>query len=386
MHCNTHKKGYVNRFYVAPENTLESMDWYHGKIAKGDCEKQLLLPGNIQGTFCVRDSESQTEEYSLSVRNYSEEKGHHIKHYKIQTLDSGRFCISLPSKHLTLSALIEHYKGTSDGLCCKLTNSCPKMQPVLLDLSKDTRDQWEIPHEQLQLEKKLGQGQFGEVWEGLWNSATPVAIKILKKGTMSPKAFLDEAAIMKKCVHDNLVQFYAVCSKKEPMYIVTELMCNGSLQHYLRSETGNKLSLDVLIGMMAQIAKGMAYLEHNKLVHRDLAARNILVGENNTCKIADFGLARIIEDYEYVARQGGKFPIKWTAPEAALYGTFTIKSDVWSFGILIVEIITFGAVPYPTMTNEEVLTEVGYLLLINISQQYGWEKSLMARWLEQVSH
>ena len=368
-HCTTHEKGYVPRNYVAPENTLESMDWYHGKIARKDCEKQLLLPGNVRGTFCVRDSESHTGAYSLSVRDYSEEKGHHIKHYKIRTLDSGGFYITTRSKHPTLISLIEHYKGTSDGLCCKLTKACAKIQPVLLDLSKDTRDQWEIPREQLEFRKKLGAGQFGEVWEGRWNTNTKVAIKTLKEGTMSPEAFLEEAAIMKKCRHDKLVQLYAVCSEKEPIYIVTELMCNGSLQHYLRSDTGNRLSLDVLIDMMAQIAKGMAYLEHDKLVHRDLAARNILVGENNTCKVADFGLARIIEDNEYQARQGAKFPIKWTAPEAALYGTFTIKSDVWSFGILIVEIITFGAVPYPGMTNNEVLTQVGYILLKNISQE-----------------
>uniref|UniRef100_A0A2K5SD32 Tyrosine-protein kinase n=1 Tax=Cebus imitator TaxID=2715852 RepID=A0A2K5SD32_CEBIM len=106
------------------------------------------------------------------------------------------------------------------------------------------------------------------------------------------------------------------------------------------------------------IADGMAYIERMNYIHRDLRAANILVGENLVCKIADFGLARLIEDNEYTARQGAKFPIKWTAPEAALYGRFTIKSDVWSFGILQTELVTKGRVPYPGMVNREVLEQV----------------------------
>ena len=117
---------------------------------------------------------------------------------------------------------------------------------------------------------------------------------------------------------------------------------------------------------MAQVAAGMAYLETQGYIHRDLAARNILVGDNYICKVADFGLARLIEDDEYTAQEGTKFPIKWTAPEAALYNRFTIKSDVWSFGILMMEIITKGRIPYPGMTNAETLAQVerGYRMPI----------------------
>ena len=102
----------------------------------------------------------------------------------------------------------------------------------------------------------------------------------------------------------------------------------------------------------------MAYLEAQNYIHRDLAARNILVGENLTCKVADFGLARVIDEDVYQAHVGAKFPIKWTAPEAALFSKFTIKSDVWSFGVLLMELITFGRMPYPGMTNPEVLAAV----------------------------
>ena len=93
----------------------------------------------------------------------------------------------------------------------------------------------------------------------------------------------------------------------------------------------------------------MAYLESHKFIHCDLAARNILVGEHNSCKIADFGLARLAGN-EYTAREGAKLPIKWTAPEAANYSKFSIKSDVWSFGILLTELITYGRIPYPGTT------------------------------------
>lgn len=352
----TKHEGYIPSNYVAKLKSLESEPWYFGKIRRVEAEKKLLLPENEHGSFLIRDSESRKNDYSLSVRD-----GDTVKHYRIRQLDEGGFFIAKRVSFRTLSELVEHYSHDADGLCVNLRKPCTQIEkPVTMGLSHNTTDQWEIPKHSLKLIKKIGHGQFGEVWEGLWNNTTAVAIKTLKPGTMDPKDFLLEAQIMKKLRHCKLIQLYAVCTQDEPIYIVTELMRNGSLLDYLQVSAGKgrTLKLPQLIDIAAQIASGMSYLESQNYIHRDLAARNILVGENNTVKIADFGLARVIKEDEYEARVGARFPIKWTAPEAANYNRFTIKSDVWSFGILLTEIVTYGRVPYPGMTNAEVLHQV----------------------------
>lgn len=126
-------------------------------------------------------------------------------------------------------------------------------------LSHRTRDQWEIDRSSLKFVRKLGHGQFGEVWEGLWNNTTPVAVKTLKSGTMDPKDFLAEAQIMKKLRHNKLIQLYAVCTLEEPIYIITELMKNGSLLDYLQGKVKtfnniiNNMKSDININCVSQL-------------------------------------------------------------------------------------------------------------------------------------
>ncbi|XP_022619184.1 proto-oncogene tyrosine-protein kinase Src isoform X3 [Seriola dumerili] len=350
----TGESGYIPSNYVAPSDSIQAEEWYFGKISRRDSERLLLSLENRRGTFLVRESETTKGAYCLSVLDYDNTKGLNVKHYKIRKLDSGGFYITSRTQFSTLQQLVNHYRKHADGLCHSLTEICPVLKPQTQGLAKDA---WEIPRESLRLDLKLGQGCFGEVWMGTWNGTTRVAIKTLKPGTMSPEAFLQEAQVMKKLRHEKLVQLYAVVSE-EPIYIVTEYMGQGSLLDFLKGDMGKMLRLPQLVDMASQIASGMAYVERMNYVHRDLRAANILVGDNLVCKVADFGLARLIEDNEYTARQGAKFPIKWTAPEAALYGRFTIKSDVWSFGILLTELATKGRVPYPGMVNREVLDQV----------------------------
>ena len=130
----------------------------------------------------------------------------------------------------------------------------------------------------------------------------------------------------------------------DPIFIVTEYMCHGSLLKYMREAEGAHLQFKEVIDMAAQIACGMKYLEGSKCVHRDLAARNILVGERNIVKIADFGFAQMLnanDKLELSQDESNKFPVKWTAPEVFSVdaGTglraYTIKSDVWSFGMAL---------------------------------------------------
>ncbi|XP_047438886.1 proto-oncogene tyrosine-protein kinase Src-like isoform X2 [Mugil cephalus] len=350
----TGESGYIPSNYVAPSDSIQAEEWYFGKITRRDSERLLLNLQNRRGTFLVRESETTKGAYCLSVLDYDNTKGLNVKHYKIRKLDSGGFYITSRTQFTSLQQLVFHYRKHSDGLCHALTDVCPVAKPQTQGLA---RDAWEIPRESLRLDLKLGQGCFGEVWMGTWNGTTRVAIKTLKPGTMSPEAFLQEAQVMKKLRHEKLVQLYAVVSE-EPIYIVTEYMSKGSLLDFLKGDAGKMLRLPQLVDMAAQIAAGMAYVERMNYVHRDLRAANILVGDSLVCKVADFGLARLIEDNEYTARQGAKFPIKWTAPEAALYGRFTIKSDVWSFGVLLTELATKGRVPYPGMVNREVLDQV----------------------------
>ena len=215
-------------------------------------------------------------------------------------------------------------------------------------------DKWEIDKSALKFTKMLGAGNFGEVWQGTWNGTTKVAIKTLRKGTIQPEAFLKEVEIMKKLIHPKLVQLYAVCSREEPIYIVTKLMIKGSLLEFLHGEGRQVLDMVKMIDISAQVAEGMAFLESHDFVHCDLAARNVLVSDNLVVKIADFGLSRVLFEDIYEAYEGARFPIKWTAPEACLENKFSIKSDVWSFGILLTEITTFGRIPYPEMANAEV--------------------------------
>ncbi|KAM7368971.1 hypothetical protein PAMP_013271 [Pampus punctatissimus] len=205
------------------------------------------------------------------------------------------------------------------------------------------------------MKHKLGGGQYGEVYEGVWKKYNlTVAVKTLKEDTMEVEEFLKEAAVMKEIKHPNLVQLLGVCTREPPFYIITEFMTHGNLLDYLRECNREEVNAVVLLHMATQISSAMEYLEKKNFIHRDLAARNCLVGENHLVKVADFGLSRLMTGDTYTAHAGAKFPIKWTAPESLAYNKFSIKSDVWAFGVLLWEIATYGMSPYPGIDLSQV--------------------------------
>ena len=324
----------------------------------------LLRPINQTGSYLVRESESESGEYTLSVRDSDS-----VEHYLIFKPDQERFYIDRQKIFISLADLVAHYVKDTDGLCVRLKKPCMMAEiPQTDGMSGHTSDQWEIPHSSIRLLDKVGQGHCSEVFKGLWNDTTQVAVKTLWEGSMSKEAFIEQVHVMKKLRHSNIIQLYAVCTVKEPIYIVTELMKHGSLFGYLHSD-GRALKMPQLIDIASQIAAGMTYLQTQHCIHRGLMASNVLIGDSLVAKVAGFGLARVVVEDVYEAHTDSKIPVKWTAPEALIYFKWSMYSDVWSFGVLLTELVTYGLSPYHGMSNSEVSAQIegGYRML----QPYG---------------
>ncbi|OXB66362.1 hypothetical protein ASZ78_011896, partial [Callipepla squamata] len=202
----TGQEGLIPYNFVAMVNSLEPEPWFFKNLSRKDAERQLLASGNTHGSFLIRESETSKGSYSLSVRDFDQNQGETVKHYKIRNMDNGGYYISPRVTFSSLHELVEYYTRSSDGLCTRLGKPCRTQKPQ----KPWWQDEWEVPRESLKLVEKLGAGQFGEVWMGFYNGHTKVAIKNLKQGSMSPSAFLAEANLMKNLQHPRLVRLYAV--------------------------------------------------------------------------------------------------------------------------------------------------------------------------------
>lgn len=174
---------------------------------------------------------------------------------------------------------------------------------------------------------------------------------------------------MKRFEHKNIVKLLGVCTKQEPVYTVMEFMLYGDLKTYLLArrhlvnnnviDEAEDISPKRLTGMALDVARGLSYLSQLRYVHRDIASRNCLINAQRVVKLGDFGMTRPVSENDYYRfHRKGMLPVRWMSPESLALGLFTPSSDVWSYGVLLYEIITFGSFPFQGLSNNEVLDHV----------------------------
>uniref|UniRef100_A0A8C6Q7I7 Tyrosine-protein kinase n=3 Tax=Nothobranchius furzeri TaxID=105023 RepID=A0A8C6Q7I7_NOTFU len=347
-HNTTGAEGLINssnlreREALRVDPSLSLMPWFHGKISGPEAVSKLQPAED--GLFLVRESIRHPGDYVLCV-SFSGE----VIHYRV-IYQNNKLTINLKQYFYNLIDMIEFYSRCKESIVTTLTKPKKKQgtKSAELELSKTG---WLLDITKLTLGEQIGEGEFGAVYRGEY-MGQKVAVKIIKCD-VTAQSFLQETTVMTKLQHKNLVRLLGVILHKG-LHIITELMTKGNLGNFLRTRGRSVINSVQLLHFALNVCEGMEYLESKKLVHRDLAARNVLVSDDSVAKVSDFGLTKV----DSKEPDKAKLPVKWTAPESLKKEKFSTKSDVWSYGILLWEIFTYGRQPYPKMSLKEVKEKV----------------------------
>ncbi|XP_060589589.1 uncharacterized protein LOC132744824 [Ruditapes philippinarum] len=326
----------VSRFVsIKPE--LDMNPWFYKDVTSQHCE-YILSEVGVDGCFIIHEADYSP--YMLLLFSV-DSTGGQVYRYPIN-LKNKYFFLNPQTLFVSMPDLIRyHYKRSG---CLRTFLKCPP--PLKYKETQDFpfSDKLEIEKNDLEIFRKIGSGRFGVIHVGKFGR-TEIAVEIVENIHSFPEDMLMEARIMSHLNHPNLVQLYGIVSKSLPLMKITEFMQNGDLYRFLiKNRLRLLLDCEVLTDMCRQVCRGMEYLHNHGYILRNLSAKNCSVGKNGIVKVSDFARARFLRKGETVTFNAIRVP--WAPPEVYHSGKGNIKSDIWSFGVLMWEIFTCGDVPF----------------------------------------